>query len=344
MIQANGSAGAASPIIEVDDLSVSFGQLKAVEGVSLSVSPGEICAIVGESGCGKSTLAYAMLDIVPAPGRISAGDVRYRGRSLRAMGWKERSEIRAVGVAITFQAAMSALNPVITIGQQVEHIVKAHPGVLGSVAEGRRHFAELLEMVRLSPEKVWNTYESRLSGGMKQRVAIAMALLLGPSVLVLDEPTTALDVLNQRMVIDILRSLHDELGMAIVFVTHDLGLVAELADRVAVMYAGRLVEVASVEEIFYAERCHPYSEALIEAIPSVVSDRGLIRPIPGQVPNLAELPPGCRFAARCSVARPVCKVAEPPLVGDAGGHAVACHVMNELLECEGLTALNESQS
>jgi peptide/nickel transport system ATP-binding protein len=227
---------------------------------------------------------------------------------------------------------MNALNPVITVGTQVGHIISAHPGVFSSPKEGREYFERLLQLVRLSPERVWNTYESRLSGGMKQRVAIAVALLLRPSVLVLDEPTTALDVLNQRLVIDILRDLHDALGMTIMFVTHDLGLVAELAQRVAVMYAGRLVEVGTAEEVFYGQRRHPYARALIEAIPSVLGDRGLIRSIPGQVPNLAQLPPACRFAPRCSVARPICNEVEPKLLTDAHRHSVACHVANEELE------------
>ena len=175
-------------------------------------------------------------------------------------------------------------------------------------------------------------FESRLSGGMKQRVAIAVALLLQPKVLVLDEPTTALDVLNQRLVIDILRDLHDTLGMTIIFVTHDLALVAELAERVAVMYAGRLVEVGTVDGIFYGQRRHPYAEALIEAIPSVMGNRELIRSIPGQVPSLLELPPGCRFAPRCPLARDVCRAVEPSLLTDAHEHSVACHVVNEEVE------------
>ena len=251
------------------------------------------------------------------------------------MSRKELNELRAVDVAIVFQAAMNALNPVITVGRQVEHILMAHPGVFPSQKEGRQYFEHLLQLVRLPPERVSGTYESRLSGGMKQRVSVAVALLLKPSVLVLDEPTTALDVLNQRLVIDILRDLHDSLGMTIIFVTHDLALVAELAERVAVMYAGRLVEAATVEEVFYACRRHPYAKALIEAIPSVMGDRALIRSIPGQVPNLLELPPGCRFAPRCSLARPVCHEAEPPLLTDERGHLVACHVANEELELEG---------
>ncbi len=319
------------PVIEVDDLTVSFGRLKAVEEVSLSVKMGEVYAIVGESGCGKSTLAYSLINVVPPPGVISGGDVRVGGRSIVGMSRKDLNELRAVDVAIVFQAAMNALNPVITVGRQVGHILQAHPGVFPTEKEGRQYFERLLRLVRLSPERIWDAFESRLSGGMKQRVAIAVALLLQPKVLVLDEPTTALDVLNQRLVIDILRDLHDTLGMTIIFVTHDLALVAELAERVAVMYAGRLVEVGTLDEIFYEHRRHPYAVALIEAIPSVMGNQH-IKSIPGQVPSLLELPPGCRFAPRCLLVRDICRKVEPSLLTDGHDHFVSCHVANEELE------------
>jgi peptide/nickel transport system ATP-binding protein len=321
------------PVVEADNLTVSFGRLKAVEDVSLSVRMGEVYAIVGESGCGKSTLAYSLLNIVPPPGVVSGGDVRVQGRSITSMTRKNLNDLRAADVAIVFQAAMNALNPVITVGRQVDHILQAHPGVFSSEKEGRLYFERLLHLVRLSPERIWGAFESRLSGGMKQRVAIAVALLLQPKVLVLDEPTTALDVLNQRLVIDILRDLHDTLGMTVIFVTHDLALVAELAQRVAVMYAGRLVEVGTVEEIFYDHRRHPYAVALIEAIPSVMGNRDLIKSIPGQVPSLLDLPPGCRFAPRCPLVRDdICRRVEPLLLTDERAHSVACHVVNEALE------------
>jgi peptide/nickel transport system ATP-binding protein len=335
LLARKGTVERGVPVIEVDDLTVSFGRLKAAQDVSLAVKMGEVYAIVGESGCGKSTLAYSLLNIVPPPGQITGGEVRYRGRSLKTMNRRELNRLRARDVAIVFQAAMNALNPVLTVGRQVEHIIKAHPDVFASEEEGKQYFEKLLGLVRLPPERVWGTYESRLSGGMKQRVAIAVALLLGPSVLVMDEPTTALDVLSQRLVIDILRDLHHTLGMTIMFVTHDLALVAELAERVAVMYAGRLVEVGTVDEVFYAERRHPYASALIDAIPSVIGDRGLIHSIPGQVPNLLQLPPACRFEPRCPLARPICREVEPPLLSDGNGHAVACHVANEELQGAG---------
>jgi peptide/nickel transport system ATP-binding protein len=327
-----GREGAGGVLIEVDNLTVSFGRLRAVEEVSLSIAEGEVYALVGESGCGKSTLAYSLLNMVPPPGVVSSGEVRYKGRSVTRMSRKQLNEFRAAEVAIVFQAAMNALNPVLTVGRQVEHILSSHPDAFATAGEGREYFERLLELVRLPPRAVWGSYESRLSGGMKQRVAIAIAMLLRPSALVLDEPTTALDVLNQRLVIDILRDLHETLGTTIIFVTHDLGLVAEMAERVAVMYAGRLVEVGTVDEIFYGSRRHPYAKALIEAIPSVVRDEALIKSIPGQVPNLLDLPRGCRFGPRCELARPACAEAEPPLVSDRDGHSVACYVANEMLE------------
>jgi peptide/nickel transport system ATP-binding protein len=318
------------PLLEADRLVVEFGKVRAVDDVSLSVRQGEIYALVGESGCGKSTLAYSLLDIVPPPGRIASGEVRYRGRSLARMSRSALNRVRAAEVAMVFQAAMNAFNPVITIGRQVDHILEAHPEVYPSRAEGREYFEHLVRLVRLRPDRVWDAYESRLSGGMKQRVAISVALLLKPAALVLDEPTTALDVLNQRLVVDILHDLHATLGVTIVFITHALAVVAELADRVAVMYAGRLVESGTVDEIFSAKRRHPYVEALVGAIPSVDGD-GRIRPIPGQVPNLADPPPGCRFAPRCGLAEALCAELDPELVSDAGGHAIACHVVNRQL-------------
>ena len=323
--------------MEVDDLSVTFGAgrrpVKAVDGVSLAVEAGDIYAIVGESGCGKSTLAYSLVDIIPPPGRVTSGEVRFKGRSLSRMSRSEINHVRAAEVAMVFQAAMNAFSPVITIGAHLDHTLEAHRGVFASHGEGREYFRELLSLVRLPVERTWSAYESQLSGGMKQRAAIALALALKPSVVVLDEPTTALDVLNQRLMIDILANLHGSLGVTIIFVTHDLALVAELASKVAVMYAGRLVESGTVDDIFASgARRHPYVTALTGAIPTVVGAPSDIRPVPGEVPNLAELPPGCRFAPRCELAEPVCGEVEPALVADQRGHFVACHVVNRPLQ------------
>jgi peptide/nickel transport system ATP-binding protein len=319
-------------LLDVRDLTVSFGAVRAVENVSLSIPGGTIYGLVGESGCGKSTLAYSLLGLVPPPGRVISGEVRFQGTDLATMSYSQLRQLRARHIAVVFQAAMSGFNPVLTIGTQVEHILQAHPGVYQSHQEGRRYFEELLRLVRLRPEQIWRTYESRLSGGMKQRIAIAIALLLKPEVLVLDEPTTALDVLSQRLVIDIVRDLHDTLGATVVLVTHDLAVVAEVAERVAVMYAGRLVESGTVEEIFFDERRHPYVKALISAMPSITADPESLRSIPGQVPDLSDLPPGCRFAPRCALAQPICSETEPELLVSGSGHAVSCHVVNSGLE------------
>jgi len=330
---ANSSAPHTAPLIEVDHLTVAFGEgtraVRAVDDVTLTVGRGDLYALVGESGCGKSTLAYSLLNLVTPPGRITQGRVSFAGRDVTRMGRRQLESLRGAELSMVFQAAMNAFNPVLTIGRQVEHILAAHPGVFADQAEGRAYFEHLLQMVQLSPGEVWDTYESRLSGGMKQRVAIALSLLLKPSVVVLDEPTTALDVLNQRLVIDILRSLYESLGITIIFITHDLAVVAELATRVGVMYAGRLVETGTVDEVFLDRRRHPYVEALVSAIPSVLSGQGVAHAIPGQVPDLRNLPPGCRFAPRCPLARSSCSDGEPPLLADRQGHAVACFVVNE---------------
>lgn len=319
------------PLLKVDDLTVSFGSgpgvVRAVENVSFELPAGELCALVGESGCGKSTLAYSLLGIVPPPGKVTSGSIRLLDHEITTMSHHELNKLRGAHVSMVFQGAMNAFNPVLTIGKQVDHILEAHPEVYPSKAEGHKYFARLIEMVQLQPDRIVNSFESQLSGGMKQRVAIAVALLLQPDLLILDEPTTALDVLNQRMVIEILKGLHRDLGLTIIFVTHDLAVVAELATMVAVMYAGRLVEKGTVDEIFAGERRHPYVKALIEAIPSVLDSGLKVRPIGGQVPNLALLPPGCRFAPRCLRAEEHCSEAEPSLLA-LGDHAVSCFVVN----------------
>lgn len=331
-----GGATTGEPILDLRNLTVAFGtgpgSVHAVEDVSLTVQAGEIYALVGESGCGKSTLAYSILGIVPPPGQVIGGEVLFRGASTSRLSKNEFNRLRGAELAMVFQGAMNAFNPVLTIGKQVEHILQAHPEAFPDPREGREYFNHLLELVQLPPERIWRSFESQLSGGMKQRVAIAVSLLLKPSVVILDEPTTALDVLNQRLVIDILKDLHRTLGVTIIFVTHDLAVVAELATRVAVMYAGRLVESGSCEEIFSAGRRHPYVQALIGAIPSVLNSGLKVKPIGGSVPNLARLPQGCRFAPRCPVAEPACHGSEPDLIADDHDHQVACFVANRSLE------------
>ena len=331
----------AEPVLEVKGLSVEFElprtTVRAVDEVSLQVRADDVYALVGESGCGKSTLASAFIDLVPEPGRIVGGEVLPKGRSVLAMGAEELRRVRMAEVGMVFQAAMSSFNPVVTIGRQVDHVLESHPEVWPGRQEGREYFEHLLELVRLPPRQVWRTFESQLSGGMKQRVALAFSCLLRPSLLILDEPTTALDVVNQRLVIEVLQDMRERLGITIVFVTHDLSVVAEMATVVGVMYAGRMAQVASIDAIFYDRRRHPYVEALLSSVPNAFEPGRNARSIPGSVPRLDQLPRGCRFAPRCPLAEAVCAIEDPLLLDDGSGNAVACHPLNRGLPAYQLT-------
>lgn len=328
----SGAPGPGDVVLEARGLSVDFAlpgtRIRAVDDVSLTVRAGDVYALVGESGCGKSTLAGALVNLVPAPGAVAGGDVLLRGTSVLSMPAPRLRRVRMAEVAVVFQAAMSGFNPVVTIGAQVEHVLQAHPEVWPDRREGLAYFDHLLGLVRLSGDQVRDRFESQLSGGMKQRVAIAFACVLKPSVLILDEPTTALDVINQRLVIDVLRDLRDSLGVTIVFVTHDLSVVAELATTVGVMYAGRMAQIAGLDPLFYGRRRHPYVEALLSSIPNVLRPGRTATSIPGQVPRMDRLPAGCRFAPRCPAAEDICRRDDPGLVDDGQGNAVACHPLN----------------
>lgn len=321
------------PTIAVNHLSVDFllpgGRLRAVDDVTFEVGEGQLFAIVGESGCGKSTLAAALQFLVPSPGRISAGDVLLRDQPLSTLSEEQLRRVRAADVAMVLQAAMGSFNPVITIGRQVEHVLESHPEEWPNRREGVAYFDHLLNIVRLPPRRIRRSFESQLSGGMRQRVAIAFGLLLRPRVVVLDEPTTALDVVNQGIVIDVLLDLQEQLGVTVVFVTHDLALVAELASHVGVMYAGRMVQIATVDEIFHSQRRHPYVQALLSSIPNVLQKGRRARPIPGSVPRLDQLGPGCRFTPRCPLAQDRCHRTDPLLLDDGSGNRVACHPLND---------------
>lgn len=316
----------------IRNLTVGFptpkGLLKAVDDVNLSITQGEVLALVGESGCGKSTLAFALMDMVPEPGFIVSGEVILNGQNFLEFSSETKRQMRGKDIAMVFQASMNSFNPVLQFYKQVEHIFAAHPEVWPNHAEGIRYFRNLLKLVRLDPDFVLSAYPHELSGGMKQRMAIAVSLLMKPKLLLLDEPTTALDVLNQRLVLDILRQLHKELNVTVVFVTHDLGVVADIADRVGVMYAGRLVDFGTIDQVFYDERRHPYVSALLRAAPSPFGSEVRPSSIPGTVPDLLELPPGCRFASRCPLVREVCHGSEPSLEVGGDGHMVSCHVMS----------------
>jgi len=287
-------------ILSMRNITVEFmlrqGTIKAVENVSLDIFKGEILGVVGESGSGKSTLASTILRMVSSPGRIKEGEIYFEGKELMKMPEDEFNQFRWSNIAMVFQAAQNALNPVLKIKDHFIETAKAHTRM--SENDIIEKASKLLEYVRLQPKQVLDSYPHQLSGGMRQRVIIALSLILDPKILILDEPTTALDVITQAYIMDLLAKIHVDLGITMVFLTHDLSLIAKIADRVAVMYAGKIVEIGTVEEIFYGP-LHPYTKGLVLAIPSLVDDITARRPIPGSPPNMLDLPSGCRFAPRC---------------------------------------------
>ncbi|MFE9427655.1 dipeptide ABC transporter ATP-binding protein [Kitasatospora sp. NPDC006697] len=316
----------ATPLLTVRDLRVDFagrrgrGSAPAVRGVDLTLERGETLGIVGESGSGKSVTALAVLGLLPGTATVR-GSVALDGRELVGLPAGELSRIRGNRIAMVFQDPLSAFTPVYRIGDQIAEAVRAHHRVDRAAARGRA--AELLDLVGIpDPRRALDAFPHEFSGGMRQRAMIAMAVANEPDVLLADEPTTALDVTIQAQVLDVLRTAQRETGAALVLVSHDLGVIAQLADRVAVMYAGRVVESAPVDELFAAPR-HPYTLGLIGAVPRLDRSGGPLVPIPGQPPALGELPPGCPFAPRCPLAGPDCLTAEPPLAGGAG-HLAAC--------------------
>ena len=315
------------PVLEVDRLSIAFvagrARRRAVRDLSFAVARGETLALVGESGCGKSITALSLLGLVPPPGQIDGGRVRLEGRDLLGLREAELRRVRGARIAMIFQEPMTALNPVLTIGEQVMETILEHEKVSRRAARDRA--LALLERVHIpDAARRFTDHPHRLSGGMRQRVMIAMALALSPAVLVADEPTTALDVTIQAQILDLIDELKRENGTAIVLITHDLGVVAQHADRVLVMYAGRKVEERAAADLF-ARPLHPYTRGLIAARPRLAGGGGRVRlaEIPGTVPSLAAMPDGCAFAPRCPLAEAPCAVAVPPLVPADGG-AVAC--------------------
>jgi oligopeptide/dipeptide ABC transporter ATP-binding protein len=316
-------------VLEVKNLCTQFqtsnGLVKAIDGVSLKIGQAEIVALVGESGCGKSVTAFSIMQLIASPpGKIASGEVLFQGQDLLRLTAKEMQQVRGNGIGMIFQEPMTSLNPVLTIGEQLTETLIAHRGQAPKQAIKRA--CELLELVRMSaPQKRLTQYPHELSGGMRQRVMIAMALACEPKLLIADEPTTALDVTVQAQILDLLLEMRERLGMSILLITHDLGVVAEVADRVAVMYAGKKIEEASVFDLFKRPQ-HPYTQGLIQATPS--ASRGLgkrLSEIRGQVPALHAMPQGCRFAPRCDWAIPICQE-ELPMLRDSGAqHFVACH-------------------
>jgi oligopeptide/dipeptide ABC transporter ATP-binding protein len=323
------------PLLEVRGLATSFhtrdGAVRAVDGISFKVARGEIMGLVGESGCGKSVTSLSIMRLVAPPGRIERGEIVFDGRDLLTIPSAEMRALRGDRISMIFQQPQSSLNPVWTVGRQISEVLEIHRDMHGKAATARS--LELLKMVGIpDPERRLGAYPHELSGGMAQRVMIAMALACEPELLIADEPTTALDVTIQAQILDLMRMLRDETGTAIILITHDLGVVAEMCDQVAVMYAGEIVEHTDVTTLF--ERpLHPYTKGLIGSIPIVGQLKDELSVIPGNVPNLIDLPVGCRFAPRCSArvdeSVTLAEEAHPALLPVTSGHEVRCWLYHD---------------
>ena len=319
-------------LLTVRDLHTTFstdaGDARAVDGVSLIVSAGETVGLVGESGCGKSVTALSILRLIQPPGRIERGSgISLEGRDLMTLSEREMRQVRGNRIAMVWQEPLSALNPVFTVGDQIAEVARVHAGMSRAAA-----WAKAIEMLRLvgiaDPEERASAYPHQLSGGMRQRVVIAMALVMNPSLLIADEPTTALDVTIQAQILELLRDVQQRMGMSVLLITHDLGVVAETASRVIVMYAGEVVEEAPVRELFAAAH-HPYTEGLLRAMPRVGVSRERLTVIPGSVPPPTDWPAGCRFRERCPYAWERCEREHPPLYQIGAGHVSRCHLAVE---------------
>ena len=315
-------------LLRIDNLRISFrtpdGVVSAVNGVSLDVTGGETLGLVGESGCGKSVTALAVMGLIPIPpGRIDSGKILYRGRDILRMTSTELRAVRGKSISMIFQDSMTSLNPVFSVGEQLIEVICLHQRI--PKRQARERAIEMLDLVGIaSPEHRVDDYPFQMSGGMRQRVMIAIALSCHPEILIADEPTTALDVTIQAQILELVRTLQERLGTAIILISHDLGVVAEVADKVAVMYCGRIVEQAPVADLYGSPR-HPYTVGLLEAIPKLHVDVDRLRAIPGTVPIPGEVQTGCPFKPRCPAAGPECATDDPALRENAPGHLVACH-------------------
>jgi len=312
------------PLLEVEDLTVEYatdaGPVRAVDHVSLDVAPGEFVGIVGESGCGKSTLLFAIARLLSTSCDVVGGSVRLHGRDLLAMNEQALREIRWRDYSLVMQSAMNALNPVLTVGAQLEDTIAAHESMPGREAHHRS--ASLLRLVGIDPLHL-KSYPHQLSGGMRQRAMIAMALIFTPELVIMDEPTSALDVVAQRSLMLEIKELQRKIGFAAVFVTHDMSLVSHFSDRLAVMYAGQIVELGTTRELFRDPK-HPYTRALMASFPSISGPKEVLQGIPGNPPDLLHPPAGCRFHPRCPLVEPRFRIEEPPMVA-VGNTLVRCH-------------------
>ncbi len=312
----------ATPLIAVENLTVSFGSSTVVDGISFSLSSGQVLGIVGESGSGKSMTALALMRLLPPNGHIAADKLHLMGEDLLTAPERRLEELRGGAMGMIFQEPMTALNPVLSVGHQIVETVRRHLGI--SRREARERAIETLRRVGIpAPEQRVDDFPHQLSGGMRQRVMIAMALICGPKLLIADEPTTALDVTIQAQILELMLDLQAEYQMAIIMISHDLGVVSSFTDQVLVMYCGQVVEEAPADDAFVRPR-HPYTEGLVASIPAVDHDIAKLTAIEGTVPPPFDLPPGCRFAPRCTYSKPPCAEAVPPLVAAGPGHRAAC--------------------
>ena len=324
-------------LLRVDDVSIVYrtqrGDVKATTDVSFDLSKGQTMALIGESGSGKTTISLALINKLPKNAVVTKGNIFYQRNEkvqdvlklskgqLRAFRWNE--------CAMVFQGAQNAFNPVLKVNKQFEDTAYAHGWT--KKAEVRKRALSLLELVRLDPERVYDSYPHELSGGMKQRTLLALSVLLSPQVVILDEPTTALDILTQRAIIDVLNEMQRQLDFSIIFISHDLSLAAEMADVVATVYAGQIVEIGKVNDIFY-DSLHPYTYGLLTSVPTLELAQDLLQSIPGSPPNLITPPSGCKFHPRCSFASERCEHESPPLEQDIGTHPAACWHKDQLIE------------
>jgi peptide/nickel transport system ATP-binding protein/oligopeptide transport system ATP-binding protein len=320
-------------LLDVQGLTTAFmtgrGEITAIEEVSFSLKEGEILGIVGESGSGKSVTALTIMGLLPTPpARIAAGKVLFQGQELTKLSSREMQRIRGPGIAMIFQEPMTSLNPVFSIGDQIMETIRAHENL--PAAALRKRAIDMLDKVGIpSAARRLDDYPHQMSGGQRQRVMIAIALACNPKLLIADEPTTALDVTIQAQILDLLMDLRDEFRMAIMIITHNMGVIAETADRVLVMYAGRVIEEAPVARVF-DHPIHPYTRGLLECVPSITEDRARLIAIPGTLPDPARRPPGCRYSVRCRYAQPSCSDALPPLILEEADHWAACLRAKEL--------------
>jgi len=319
-----------TPLLEVKNLETVFytedGVVRAVDGVDFCVYPGEVLGLVGESGCGKSVTSLSIMRLIAPPGKVVSGEICLEGVDLLRLPESEMMKVRGDRISMIFQQPQTALNPVFKVGDQIVEVLSIHQGLAKKA--GYRRAIEVLKMVGIpDAERRVDAYPHELSGGMAQRVMIAMALACVPELLIADEPTTALDVTIQAQILDLMRNLREKVGASVILITHDLGVIAEMAERVAVMYAGQIVEQAEVTPLF-AEPLHPYTQGLIGSIPILGKVKDRLEVIPGSVPNLVDLPPGCRFAPRCKArlehALSICVETNPSLVEIKPGHNVRC--------------------